>query len=391
LSNNILTSAKAAKKDEFYTQFNDIQNEINSYLDYDPNVFCNKSILLPCDDPEESNFTRFFAQNFDTLGLKRLISTSYSPESKKNIYGFQPDLFAEKDKQNQQKKNITNGKIFSLFSDLTGDGKINIDDLKWEFLRGDGDFRSKEVDDICKEVDIIITNPPFSLFREFFQWLIMKRKKFIIIGNINALTYREVFSSILKNEVWLGHGFKGGNASFAFPTQLKEEFEQLPQYDSTSGMIKFGNVCWLTNMEHGRRHQKLSLMTMKENLKFNKSIKNKNAYQKYLNYDAIEVPRVDAIPSDYEGIMGVPISFLEKHCPEQFEILGMCENKNLYGLRTKKFSPKERKEAYFKKHGTYLDKKGKEGSYDLNASGVLNIDGQLKVTYDRLLIKKVGL
>ena len=388
MANETLTGAKSAKKDEFYTQYNDIQNEINAYLDLNPNLFKNKVVLLPCDDPEESNFTRFFAQNFEKFGLKKLISTSFAPESKKYIYGLQLDLFENKNRKKINKQDKVNGKIFSLSSDVTGDGKINIEDLRWDFLNGDGDFRSQEVTELYDKADIIITNPPFSLFREFFEWVTNKKKSFIIVGNINALTYREVFRSIIENKIWLGNGFKGGSAFFSFPDQLKKEFESLPQFDHSTGMIKFGNVCWITNIEHGRRHQLLSLMTMKENLRFNKSIKDKNAYEKYLNYNAIEVPRVDAIPSDYKGLMGVPISFLEKHSPEQFEILGMCENKDLYGLRIKKFSREARKKAYFDKHGSYFDKKGKEGSYDLNASAVLKEKDKLKVTYDRLLIKK---
>jgi len=170
-SNN-LTNAKAAKNDEFYTQYQDIQKEIEAYLEFDPNIFRNKTILLPCDDPEWSNFTKFFAQNFERFGLKKLISTSFAPESKILKSNYQPTLFEVNDPKFDEKKTITNGKIFTLSHDKSGDGKIDVNDLEWKYLKGDGDFRSKEIQKLRDESDIIITNPPFSLFREFLAWII---------------------------------------------------------------------------------------------------------------------------------------------------------------------------------------------------------------------------
>ena len=188
MANTNLANAKTAKNDEFYTQYQDIQKEINAYLDYDPNVFRGKTVLLPCDDPEWSNFTKFFAQNFELLGLKKLISTSYAPESKKYKMPYQPTLFETQQPYFNPDKSKTNGKIFVLTRDVTGDNRIDINDLEWQYLEGDGDFRSKEIKKLQDEADIIVTNPPFSLFREFVVWLMDAGKQFIIIGNMNALT-----------------------------------------------------------------------------------------------------------------------------------------------------------------------------------------------------------
>jgi hypothetical protein len=227
----------------------------------------------------------------------------------------------------------------------------------------------------------VVTNPPFSLFREYIKQLFDYDKKFVIIGNMNAITYKEIFPNIKENKLWLGNGFHAGNAYFSTP-KVRDFASGV--YDEKSGLVKFRNVCWFTNLDHGRRHQQLPLMTMADNLKFNSKIqKNPNSYQKYDNYDAIEVPYTNAIPSDYEGIMGVPISFLDKYSPEQFEIVGMCENEDLYNNKTKVYTSVECKQAY-------LDKFGKKGTYDLNASGVLIRDGLLEKVYQRILIKHKG-
>ena len=332
MANSNLKEAKAAKNDEFYTQFHDIEIEMNAYLEYDPNVFRGKTILLPCDDPEWSNFTRFFAAKFDELGLKKLISTSYAPESKKYKTPYQPSLFEQDAPQFDRAKTSVKGKIFILEQDKSGDGRINIDDLEWEYLDGDGDFRSKEVTKLRDEADFIITNPPFSLFREFLAWIMEGEKKFIIIGNMNCITYKEVFPLIMNNKIWLGIPFPSGNAYFR-PAMLNDY--AVGVYDKDTNLVKFRNCIWLTNVDHGRRHQPLSLMTMADNLRYSKhkEIRGKVAYDHYDNYDAIEVPFTDAIPSDYNGVMGVPISFLDKYCPEQFEILGIT--KTWFGCASK--------------------------------------------------------
>ncbi len=331
MANRNLKEAKAAKNDEFYTQFQDIQSEINAYLDYDPDVFRGKTILLPCDDPEWSNFTRFFAANFNKLGLKKLISTSYAPESKKYKTPYQPTLFEQNNPQFDPEKTSIKGKIFILEKDHSGDGRVNIDDLEWKYLEGDGDFRSDEVTKLRDEADFIITNPPFSLFREFLAWIVEAGKKFAVIGNMNAITYKEVFPLIKENKIWLGATGNGRDMVFAVPegatVNIKYK-EKAARLGYVGNYTRLGNSCWFTSIEHGRRHEPLKLMTMADNFRYSKhkEIRGKTAYDRYDNYDAIEVPFTDAIPSDYDGVMGVPISFLDKYCPEQFEILGATES-----------------------------------------------------------------
>ena len=379
MANSNLTNAKNAKNDEFYTQYQDIEKEINAYLEYNPNVFKGKTILLPCDDPEWSNFTKYFAQNFERFGLKKLISTSYAPESKNYKAVYQPSLFELKDPKFDETKTVKNGKIFILREDKTGDGKIDVNDLEWHYLEGDGDFKSKEIKKLRDEADLIITNPPFSLFREFLAWIVEADKQFVVIGNMNAITYKEVFPLIKENKMWLGNGFHAGNAYFSTP-HAKEYAEGV--YNPETGLVKFRNVCWFTNIDHGRRHQPLPLMTLEDNLRFSKhkEIKGKESYEKYDNYEAIEVSYTDSIPSDYDGIMGVPISFLDKYNPEQFEIVGMCENEDLYNQKTKVYTTEECKQAY-------LAKFGKKGTYDMNASGVVFRDGLFEKVYQRVLIR----
>ena len=199
-----LTNARNAKKDEFYTQYQDIEKEMNAYLDYDPDVFRGKTILLPCDDPEWSNFTKYFAQNYEQFGIKKLISTSYAQDSKKYKADVQLSWLEVNDEKYDESKTNLKGKLFTLTHDKSGDGKIDIDDLEWDYLEGDGDFRSDEIMKLLDEADIIITNPPFSLFREFLSWIINKGKQFIIIGNINAITYKEVFPLLKNDNIWLG-------------------------------------------------------------------------------------------------------------------------------------------------------------------------------------------
>ncbi|MBR5061183.1 MAG: adenine-specific methyltransferase EcoRI family protein [Prevotella sp.] len=322
MANTNLANAKTAKNDEFYTQYPDIQKEINAYLDYDPNVFRGKTVLLPCDDPEWSNFTKFFAQNFELLGLKKLISTSYAPESKKYKIPYQPTLFETQQPYFNPDKSKTNGKIFVLTRDVTGDNRIDINDLEWQYLEGDGDFRSKEIRKLRDEADIIVTNPPFSLFREFVVWLIDSGKQFVIIGSMNAVSYKEIFPLIKDNKMWMGNGFQNGNAYFR--VEVPRESYADGVFDESTSLVKFRNCCWFTNIDHGRRHQPLQLMTMAGNLKHSKhkEIRGRKDYIHYENYDAIEVPFTDAIPSDYEGAMGVPLTFLDKYCPEQFDIIG---------------------------------------------------------------------
>lgn len=371
-NNSTLGSAKATKNDEFYTQLPDIEHETQAYVEYNPDVFRNKTILMPCDDPEWSNFTRYFALNFQLFGIKKLISTSYAPGAKAEKYGLQMPLFPEdeQDPKFDPKKWQTHGRIFVLDRDINGDNRIDIDDLRWEYLEGDGDFRSREITQLRDEADFIITNPPFSLFREFLKWIIDGGKQFSIIGNMNAITYKEVFPLLKDNKIWLGDGFTAGNAFFATPNAQKYG-EGVLQDD---GLVKFRNCCWFTNIELGKRHEPLPLMTMADNLKFSrhKDLRGRKEYLHYDNYDAIDVPYTDAIPSDYTGVMGVPISFLYKYCPEQFRLLGITDRGNEYGIKTREYT---------------LEDTPHFG--DLNRRGAIMVDGELKSTYARILIQKI--
>ena len=381
MANANLGKAKAGKNDEFYTQYNDIQQEMNAYVEYNPDVFRDKTILLPCDDPEWSNFTKFFALNFEKYGIKKLISTSYAPESKK-IKAWQPTLFETDNPRFDADKSKTNGKIFVLDRDTDGDGRININDLQWEYLEGDGDFRSREVCALRDEADIIITNPPFSLFRQFMAWIVEAKKKFVIIGNQNAITYKEIFPLIKENALWLGPSISSGDREFMVPKEYPLDAAGTRIDENGNHYIRVKGVRWFTNLEHGKRHHPLDLMTMEDNIMFSKHKElREKGYSNYDNYDAIEIPFSDAIPINYKGMMGVPITYLDKYCPEQFEIMGMCENEDLYSLKTKKYTSEECKNAYFAKFG-------KKGTYDLNASGVLVIDGRYEKVYQRILIRK---
>ncbi|MBO3093166.1 adenine-specific methyltransferase EcoRI family protein [Schleiferilactobacillus harbinensis] len=348
-----LNQAKKAKNDEFYTQWVDIEKEMNAYVEYNPDVFRNKTILLPCDDPFESNFFKFFATHFNDYGLKRLISTSYDPSP---IVNTQLELSLFDD--DTPVKPGTTKKISRAYridltdvSDFDKDGRINITDVEQfllferkrlsrgerssviAYLQGDsnpdgihrfsaGDFRSKEVTKLRDQADIIITNPPFSLFREFLVWINPSEKLFSIIGNVNAITYKSVFPLIMSNNIWLGESIHSGDREFMVPKTYPLKASGYRIDKGGNKYIRVKGVRWFTNINHGRRHQPLSLMTMADNIKFSKHKQVRgHEYAHYDNYDAIEVPFTDAIPSDYDGVMGVPITFLDKYNPDQFEIV----------------------------------------------------------------------
>ena len=336
--NKALAKANKAKNDEFYTQLSDIERELKHYKGHfrDKVIFCN------CDDPETSNFWRYFELNFTHLGLKKLIATHY--ETKKPSYKLE------------------------LVRDVNGDGNIDRLDIIKTDLKQNGDFRSPECVELLEKADIVVTNPPFSLFREYVAQLVEYDKRFVIIGNRNAITYKEIFPLLKGNKMWLGYGFKGGNAYFHVSENIGGQFAR-GVYDKDTGLVKFRNVVWYTNIDTIKRHENIILYRTY----------NKEDYPKYDNYDAIEVPRVADIPCDYCDPMGVPITFLDKYNPDQFEILGMCENLDLYGLKTKVYTAIECRERYFELFG-------KKGVYDLNAAGVVN---NAKV-YQRILIKKKG-
>jgi hypothetical protein len=364
--NKSLGAARAAKQDEFYTQYVDIQREVEAYLEFDPDTFRDKVVYCNCDDPFESNFFKYFAVNFNKLGLKKLISTSYDGSP---IAG-QGTLFPEYDEGNgQRQKPKALAVIIDQVKDENGDGAVDITDVELFLKRNKaarialkgsadypgGDFRSPECVDFLKQANIVVTNPPFSLFREYVAQLVEHGKKFLIIGNKNAITYKEVFPLIKENKIWLGSGFTNGNAYFSIPTKTRRNFAD-GVYDESTGLVKFRNVGWFTNLDHGRRHEKLLLMTLADNLKFSKhkKIRGKAAYDRYDNYDAIEVPYTDAIPSDYDGAMGVPITFLDKYNPEQFEILSSNDFRRYENVPYKEHGLIKDKESAINGKPTYV-------------------------------------
>lgn len=360
MANSNLTNAKKAKNDEFYTQYHDIEKEINAYLEYNPDVFRGKTILLPCDDPEWSNFTKFFAQNFERFWLKKLISTSYATSSKESKTTMQLSLLETNSPKYDKKKTNTQGKIYTLTSDRTGDGKTDVEDLDWEYLQWDGDFKSEEIRKLRDEADIIITNPPFSLFRDFLSWLMEGKKQFVIIGNMNAIKYKNLFPLIQENKIWLGAGKNDGRNIWYQIPDIYNDFHK--EEDGKKYAFVAGTI-WFTNLDHGRRHQPLTLMKEADINKFS----TKKQFEKYENYDAIEVSLVKNIPSDYKGIMGVPISFLSKYSPDQFEIIWQASG------NTRASAPKEILENL--KYQLHPEDRG----------GCTILNG--KRTYDRIFIK----
>ena len=334
MANETLKAASKAKNDEFYTQYSDIEAEMNAYVEYNPDVFRGKTILLPCDDPEWSNFTKYFAANFERFGLKKLISTSYA----KSAGNRQPTLFEMESPLYDEDKHETHGKLFVLTNDKDGSGYIDTDDIEFSgYLDGNGDFRSDEVKALRDEADIIVTNPPFSLFREFLAWVLDAEKQFVILGNMNAITYKEVFPYLKNNEIWLGYKSLNQDMYFDVPDERKEWLlankTEGSAYKIIDGVVmgRLASACWFTNIDHGKRHETLFLDTMAHNLKFNKRLRKKFEesygvieYPFYDNYNAIEIPFTECIPSDYDGVMGVPITFLDKYNPNQFEILGLA-------------------------------------------------------------------
>jgi hypothetical protein len=362
--NKNLSSAKKAKKDEFYTQLSDIENELRNYKRHfkDKTVFCN------CDDPYESNFFKYFAMNFNQLGLKKLIATCFAGSI---VAERQLTLFDEE--ENQTKTSVPHKIVITEVTDLNGDGATNLADVEWLIkndknvltrLKGNGDFRSEECIELLKEADIVVTNPPFSLFREYLSQLIEFDKKFVIIGNKNALTYKEVFKLIKDNNLWIGCTPTSKEMYFDTPQSYIDE-AIANNKNRTAVMVRGKYMCraqaiWLTNLDHKKRHDMLDLYKHYS----------PEEYPKYDNYDAINVDVTAEIPMDYDGMMGVPISFLDKYNPEQFEILGITQ-RNDDPFKTKKYTTDEYRNAN-----------------DLNARGVIIVNGVPKSIYTRILIRK---
>jgi len=323
--NGNLHKANMAKKDEFYTQLIDIEKELKHYKDQ----FRGKVVYCNCDDPFESNFFKYFAANFNALGLKKLITTSYT---KSPIAGGQLPLFEVKGLKPKGREPF---KIeLNEVTDTNADGAVGLADVKWLLkndaniatpLKGNGDFRSEECLELLKQADIVVTNPPFSLFREYVAQLVEYKKKFIILGDQNAITYKEFFKLIKENKLWLGYD-NGGTKWFQVPMDYDIPTESRKKIENGVQYFSMGRIVWFTNMETTKRHQELTLYkkyTSKE-------------YPRYDNYEAINVDKVSDIPMGYSGIMGVPITFLDKYNPKQFEIIGIdryVEDNPNYGRR----------------------------------------------------------
>lgn len=376
-----LTDARSAKRDEFYTRYVDIQREVEAYLEYDENTFRDKVVYCNCDDPFESNFFKYFAANFNRLGIKKLITTSYDGSP---VAGQQLTLddYLGGGKKRQRPNAIA--VHIEEVNDLNGDGASDIEDVRLFLeqnshhrhrLKEGGDFRSDECVNLLKQADIVVTNPPFSLFSEFVGLLIKHDKKFLIIGNTNAITYQDVFPHIMENRLWLG--CTNFNVGMFF--EVPDDYEKFHHIDEETGkkIARVSTSCWYTNLDHGRRHEPLSLMTMADNLRYSRGLRGKASYDRYDNYDAIEVGTYKEIPSDYDGVMGVPVTFLDKYSPEQFEIVGTLESSDPDNpFRTKWYSAQDQKDAYFRRFG-------KPGTIPLNMSGVIN---DVKV-FKRILIR----
>ena len=328
--NAALTAAKRAKKDEFYTQRVDIENELRHYKAH----FKGKVVLCNCDDPRQSEFFKYFVENFEKLGLKRLIATCYKSQD--------VGLFSQGDCERA---------ICQVYEgDKNGNMVLDDDEVGVRVLKGDGDFRSEECIEILKEADIVVTNPPFSLFREYVEQLIKYGKKFVIIGNQNAITYKEIFPLLKNNEVWIGYKF--GDMAFKVPADSEPRATRYWQDESGQKWRSMGNVCWYTNLDIQKRHEKLPLYKKYTPEEF----------PRYDNYNAINVDKTADIPYDYNGAMGVPITFIDKYNPEQFEILDANDYRSHEGVPCKP-------------HGLIKDKDGA-------------IDGKPK--FARILIRRRG-
>jgi hypothetical protein len=345
--NRSLHAARASKQDEFYTQLPDIEKELKHYTQH----FKGKTVLCNCDDPKVSNFFRYFSRKFNDLKLKKLITTCYKNRD--------PDLFSKHDSKR--------GVYLVYEGERTPGGRVpTANRIGIHPLEGDGDFRSEECIALLKQADIVVTNPPFSLFREYLDQLMKYKKQFIIIGNKNAITYKETFTLIKKNRLWIGNTAMGTDMLFQVSDGLAKTLVAKKKEGSAYRMVK-GEVmarsqsCWFTNLELQKRHEELVLFKAYDPAE----------YPTYDNYDAIEVSNTKNIPADYDGAMGVPLSFLDKYNPGQFEILGITDRGNIWGLKTKEYTKEDTPKAN-----------------DLNRRAAIRVGKTYKPTYARLLIRR---
>ena len=341
--NKHLHTASKAKKDEFYTQLSDIEKELKHYKRH----FKGKVVLCNCDDPRVSNFFHYFAYNFEKLGLKKLITTCYKNQN--------ADLFSQNDSEQA---------IYLEYEgDKNGNNVPDPDEIGIKHFKGDGDFRSEECIELLKQADIVVTNPPFSLFREYVAQLNEYEKKFVIVGHQNALKYKEIFPLIRDNKIWLGFGFKGGAAHF-----INKHYENYAAAtDKKEGMIRVSGVHWFTNLDINKRHEDLILY--KDYIP--------EEYPKYENLNAINVNKTKDIPIDYVGMMGVPITFMDKHNPDQFEIIGVGIANLGIEMGIQPYKPEHKK---------YRKEVQKRGA--VNGDLYMMVDGIVTVPYTRIIIKK---
>ena len=341
--NENLRKAKRQKNDEFYTQLSDIENELRHYTGHLPGkfVYCN------CDDPRVSNFFHYFSYNFDRLGLKKLVTACYRNQDR--------DLFSRHDSERA---------ICLEYNGNTKGGRVpDVEDIGVHSFEGDGDFRSPETIELLKQADIVVTNPPFSLFREYIAQLVEYGKKFLIIGNLNAITYKELFPLIKDNKIWFGPSIKSGDREFGVPKHYPLTAATNRIDENGNKFVRVKGVRWFTNLDYPQRHEDLILY----------KYYSPDEYPTYDNYDAINVDKTAEIPMDWHGAMGVPITFLDKHNPDQFEVMGITDRDNNSGLKTKEYTSAD------------VPNPG-----DLNRRGVIKVGGEHKPTYVRLLVKRVA-
>lgn len=341
-----LRKASTAKKDEFYTQLSDIEKELKHYK----NHFKDKVVLCNCDDPRVSNFFHFFSYNFEKFGLKKLIATCYKSQDS--------DLFS----QNNSERAI----YLEYTGDKNGNNVPDVSEIGIKHLQGDGDFRSKECIELLKQADIVVTNPPFSLFREYVAQLVEYDKKFVIIGNLNALTYRDIFKLVKENKLWFGHSIHSGDREFRVPQDYPLNAAGSRVDEDGNKYIRVKGVRWYTNLDFNERHEDLILY----------KTYNEEEYPKYENFDAINVDVTKDIPVDYAGAMGVPITFIDKYNPDQFEIIGLGISNSGIEIGVEPYKPEHKK---------YRKEIQKRGAVDGDLYMMKN--GIVEVPYARILIK----
>ena len=346
MANKDLNKAKAAKKDEFYTRLEDIELELKHYRPH----FKGKTVLCNCDDPRCSNFFRYFTLNFEVLGLKKVIATCYKNQD--------VDLFSQHECEKA---------VYQIYEgDKNGNRKVDDDEIEVKYLEGDGDFRSKECVALLEEADIVVTNPPFSLFREFVSFLVQHNKKFLIIGNINAIKYKEIFPLIMDNKLWLGASIHSGDREFQVPDDYPLQASSCRIDENGKKYIRVKGVRWYSNLDYDERYEDIPL--------FKKYTPQE--YPTYINYNAIEVSKTCDIPCDYDGLMGVPITFMDKYNPDQFEIVGMSL---------------DLAETRDEIRAWYLSRPEEKQKRTGNDAFYIKKDGELVRLYDRIVIRrKVG-